>query len=150
HPALGGQDEFFPLATKPTANDFFTLPRGFGRGRDRINIGGVNEGDAAVRGLVENGGGGALIALVAEGHCAQADFRDLQSGPSHAAVVHEVPRGGKESSGSESDTAGRLRLRRRQPITAKVVPQATPNSNGAQSRRKVIAPASRKKPKPSA
>ena len=77
HAALGGQDEFFPFPTKPTANDFFTLPRGFGRGRDRINIGSINEGDAPVGGLIENGGRGALVTLVAEGHGAQADFRDL-------------------------------------------------------------------------
>ena len=85
--AFGGEhDAVARLGLEPAPDDF--LGGSDGVCADGVDIGGVDEVDAAV------GGGGhdalrlRLFGLEAEGHGAEADFGDAEAGASHASVVH--------------------------------------------------------------
>jgi hypothetical protein len=71
---LGRQHEPVALAGKPLADDLLGTARGLRCRRHRVGIGGVEKDDAALGGPVEDGKRGRLIALVPEGHRAEADF----------------------------------------------------------------------------
>ena len=72
---LGGNDDLFPrLPLEPAADDAFRGAAGFGAGRHRIHLGGVEEIDAVRQRVIELGVGIGFVGLLAEGHRAQADF----------------------------------------------------------------------------
>ena len=71
----------------------------------RVDVRGVEEGDAARRRAIEDGAGGGLVALQAEGHGAEAEAGDGEPGAAEADVAHAV-RVPKGSAGSKQGTAG--------------------------------------------
>ena len=83
--ALGGEHDLVAgLALHPVADEFLG---GADVGRaDRVDIGGVDEVDAAVEGGGHDVVRFGFFGLEAEGHGAKADFGDAESGASHAAV----------------------------------------------------------------
>jgi hypothetical protein len=73
---------------QPAPEDLLGPPHGVEAAAHRIDVGGVEEGDPARGGAVEDGHRGGLVALQAEGHGAEADPRDLQSRAAEANVAH--------------------------------------------------------------
>src|SRR5207237_708811 len=55
---------------------------------DGVDVGRVEEGDAAGRGPIENRDGGRLVALQAEGHGSQTELRDPQPRAAETNVPH--------------------------------------------------------------
>src|SRR5262249_12805554 len=64
--ALGGEDELLALPLQPGAEDLLGAAGGLRRRRHRVGVGGVEEENPRGGGLVEDGKGGGLIALVPE------------------------------------------------------------------------------------
>jgi len=78
---LGGQHQAFACARtagEPVAEDALGGAVGLGTCGHRIHLGRVDEVDAAFERAVEDGKGGGLVDLFAEGHGAQADRGDVQ------------------------------------------------------------------------
>ena len=78
---LGGQHELAARAGvlgEPVADDGFGGAEGFLARRHRVHLGRVDEVDAALQRAIEDGVGGGLVDLLAEGHGAEADRRDVQ------------------------------------------------------------------------
>src|SRR5262249_25004035 len=87
-PAFRRQDEAIALALQPLVDNIFRPARRLGGGGNGIDVGGVDELDSVVRCFVENGKRGLLVALIAKGHCANADLRYFQSRSAHASSLH--------------------------------------------------------------
>ena len=58
---------------------------------ERVRVGGVEEGDALVGRVVEDGEAAGLVDLQAEGHRAEADAGDLEAGATETNVLHGCP-----------------------------------------------------------
>src|SRR5262245_41725315 len=65
-------------------------PWGLGLGRDRIDLGGIEDVDAAVEGIVHLGVAFGLAVLLAESHGAEAKPRNLDAGAAKRAVIHTI------------------------------------------------------------
>ena len=84
------------LAREPAADDLLGAARGGEVAAERIDVGGVEERDARVGGVVEDRARRVLVDLQAEGHRAEADARHLEAGAAEPYVLHVrdvAPRG---------------------------------------------------------
>jgi hypothetical protein len=88
--ALGGHDELVAAAGQPAAQDLLGASDRLRGAAERIDVGGVEEGDAALGRVVENGARRRLVALQPEGHRAQAQARDRQPGAAEPDVAHPL------------------------------------------------------------
>ena len=88
--ALRREDQAVAVAAlaHPATDDLLGAADGLERAAERIDVGGVEEVDAALDGAVEDGERRLLVALIAEGHRAEAERRDLQAGAAERAGVH--------------------------------------------------------------
>ena len=75
-------------ARAATADDLLGAADGREVAAERIHVGGVEEGDATLRGPVEDRDRRLLVALETEGHRAEAEARDLQAGTAELHVSH--------------------------------------------------------------
>src|SRR5262249_22581700 len=75
-----------PRRQRPT--DFLGAPDRLGGAAQRINVGGIEEGDAARRGTVEDGKRRGLVTLEPEGHGAETETRDRKAGTAELDVAH--------------------------------------------------------------
>jgi hypothetical protein len=84
---LGGDDYPVALAARlqPRAEEALGIALRLGARRDGIDLGGVDEIDAAPERAVELGVALGLGVLLAPGHAAQRDRRDFQIGPAQPA-----------------------------------------------------------------
>lgn len=86
---LGGQHD--PVAPtprlEPAADDPFGRPLRFGARRDRITLGGVDQGDAEIDGAVQLGVALGLGVLFAPDHGAKRDGRHGDPGAAEGAMV---------------------------------------------------------------
>ena len=81
---LGDEDDLLPAAAalgEPLADDLLA-------GAAAIHVGGVEEGDALLNGLVHDAKAFLLVAQSAKGHGAQADAADVQTGLTNLVVNH--------------------------------------------------------------
>ena len=81
---LGDEDDLLPAAAalgEPLADDLLA-------GAAAIDIGGVEEGNALLNGLVHDAEAFLLVAQSAKGHGAQADAADVQTGLTNLVVDH--------------------------------------------------------------
>jgi len=88
--ALGGHDELVAAALEPAPHDLLGATRGLEAAAHRVDVGGVEERDAARRGAIEDRAGRRLVALQAEGHGAETEARDGEAGAAEADVAHAV------------------------------------------------------------
>jgi len=86
--ALGGHHDVVAAALEPAAEDLLGAAHRLEAPAQRVDVGGVEEGDPARRRAVEDGAGRRLVALQAEGHGAEAEARDGQAGAAEARVAH--------------------------------------------------------------
>ena len=86
--ALGRDDEAVALALQPAADDLLGAARGVEVAAQRIGVGGVEEVDAALGGVVQDRDRCRLVALQAERHRAEAEPRDLQAGTAKTRMFH--------------------------------------------------------------
>ena len=86
--ALGGDDELVALALQPVADDLLGAARRVVAAAQRIDVGGVEEVDAAGRRGIEDGVALRHVALQAERHRAEAQPGDAQAGAAEFGVVH--------------------------------------------------------------
>ena len=92
---LGGDDDVVALAAllQPCADIVFGETHGFRTGRGhRIKFGGIEEVDAPADGIIHLLMRFRLAVLRAPGHCAQADFRNLDAGAAECVVFHGASR----------------------------------------------------------
>jgi hypothetical protein len=91
---LEGLDRVARPLREPLAEDLLAAPDVLGVRRHRVDLGDVEEVDAAREGLIEDGQALAHVGHVAEGHRAQAHLRDHQAAAAQATTLHpEPPRG---------------------------------------------------------
>ena len=108
--AFGGKDVFVAPALQPAAHDLFGAPDRRDVAAQRIDVGRVEEIDAAVGGRVEDGVALGLVALQTEGHGAEAEAGNCEAGAAEGRVFH----GGKFSPAARARPAvTSMRLRRR-------------------------------------
>src|SRR5207247_773462 len=88
-PAFGRQYETIALSLQPFADDDLGSPVTLRRGRYRVDVGGVDEGDTSLSGAIEDGERRSLIALMAKGHRAKANLRYFQAGAAESMRFHE-------------------------------------------------------------
>ncbi len=86
--ALGGDDETVPSPLEPPAEDLLGASHGVEAAPQRVDVRGVEEGDPVGAGAIENGDGGRLVALEAEGHRAEAEAGDGEAGTAEMDVAH--------------------------------------------------------------
>src|SRR3970040_263456 len=90
--ALGGDHEVVAAVPEPPAQDLFGAAHGVEGAAQRIDVGGVEEGDPARRGPVEDRDRGRLVALEPERHGTETEARDLEAGAAEADMAHGTPR----------------------------------------------------------
>src|SRR5437016_12673660 len=76
--AFRGDDEVVTPSLEPAPEDLLGAADGAEVAADGVDVGRVEEGDAAGRGPIENRDGGRLVALQAEGHGSRTEIRDPQ------------------------------------------------------------------------
>ena len=76
---------------KPRADDRFGAALRLGLGRHGINLRGVEQGDAAPDRVVQLRMAVGLAVLLAEGHGAETQGRDLHPGAAKLAILHAPP-----------------------------------------------------------
>jgi len=86
--ALSRHYEALAFALQPGADDLLRAAPGLRRGRDRVDIGDVDEVDAQLCGHVHDRERFGLVALAAEDHGAQAEPAHLQPATAHADALH--------------------------------------------------------------
>ena len=79
------------MRLEPVADNRLRGPGGFWIRRQRIDIGGVDEVDARLPGVVQYRERSWLITLVAKSHRTQAYFADPQPGTAHPFDFHVCP-----------------------------------------------------------
>jgi hypothetical protein len=77
---------------EPPAQDLFSAAHGVEGAAQRIDVGGIEEGDPARGGPVEDGDRGRLVALEPERHGAETEAGDLEPGTADADMAHGTPR----------------------------------------------------------
>jgi hypothetical protein len=85
---LGGDDEAGALAAQPAPDDLFGTPDGGQAAPDGVHVRGVEEGDARLRGSVEDRVRGRLVRLQPKGHRSHHDARDGQAGIAEGGRLH--------------------------------------------------------------
>ena len=75
-----------PASQRPTISS--VRPTVSKRAAQRVHVGGVEEGDAAGGGAVEDGDGRGLVALQTEGHRAEAEPGDRKPGAAETDMAH--------------------------------------------------------------
>ena len=78
------------LLGEPVADDGFGGAAGFGARRHGVHLGRVEKIDAALQRAVQDGVGRGLIDLLAKGHGAQADRRDVQVAGAELNFIHGI------------------------------------------------------------
>ena len=79
------------LLRQPFSQDFFGPAGCFQARRHGVDIRGVQKIHAVTGSLVQDSERNLLVALVAEGHGAQADLADLEAGAAQGAMLHRAP-----------------------------------------------------------
>ena len=87
-PALGSQDNVLAPAFQPLADNLFGAARGFDTAAGRIDVRAIKKIHTVLEGRIHNGEALGFFALPPKGHRAQADFRNIQTGPSHSLCFH--------------------------------------------------------------
>src|SRR5216684_3545656 len=87
--ALGRHYEALAFALKPGADDLLRAAPGVWRGRDRVDIGDVDEVDPQLRGRIHDRERLWLVALAAEDHRAQAEPAHLEPATAYTDAVHQ-------------------------------------------------------------
>src|SRR3990172_1550448 len=90
--ALGGDHEVVAAAPEPPAQNLFGAAHGVEGAAQRIDVGGVEEGDPARGRPVEDGDRDRLVALEPERHGTETEARDLEAGAAEADMAHGTPR----------------------------------------------------------
>ena len=88
--ALRRDDVLLALALHPLADDFLRAPGGGEVTAEWVRVGGVEERDALLGRVVEDGEARGLVDLEAECHGAEADAGDLEPGAAETNVLHGV------------------------------------------------------------
>jgi hypothetical protein len=96
--ALRGQNEIVTASLEPASDDLFRSPDGLEVAAHRIDVRGVEEGDAVGGGAIEDRPRARLVALQPEGHGAETKPRDGQPGAAETNVLHH-PSWGRMSPG---------------------------------------------------
>src|SRR5215831_6669570 len=86
--ALGGEHEVAAAAAQPAPQDLLGAAHRLGGAAQRIDVGGVEEADAARRRAIENREGSGLVALQPERHGAETETRDGKAGTAELDVAH--------------------------------------------------------------
>ena len=86
--ALRRDHELVAAALQPAAEDLLGAAGGREVAAERVHVGGVEEGDALLVGVIEDGARAVLVDLESEGHGAEADPRDLEPGAAETNVLH--------------------------------------------------------------
>lgn len=88
--AFGGEDDALAIAGagEPPSENLFGSALCPGRGSEWVDVGGIDEGDAALEGAVQDGERGGLVALEAEGHGAEAEAGNGEACSAEAGVLH--------------------------------------------------------------
>ena len=123
---LGGEDDLVAVLARlhPVADIGLGAPLRLRLGRDRIELGRVEEIDAAIEGEIHLGVAVGLGVLLAPGHGAEADRGNMDVGAAEAALLHGALRkglawawggtpGGKPTINHQSFCAKRLDARLR-------------------------------------
>jgi hypothetical protein len=76
-------------SVQPATEDLLGAPDRLEIAADGVHVGGVEEGDAAGGGAVEDRHRGGLVALQAEGHGAETEPRDRQPRAAETDVSHQ-------------------------------------------------------------
>src|SRR5437016_14156154 len=87
---LGGDHEVGPSALEPPAEDLLSTAHCVETPAEWVDVGGVEKGDPARRRAIEDGHGGSLVALHAEGHRAETQTRDRQTRAAEADEAHDL------------------------------------------------------------
>lgn len=78
------------LGLEPVPDEFLGAAVGLAPGRHRIHLGGVDEIDTVIEGVIELRAGFVKRVLLTEGHGAEADFRDFQAARTQCIELHGV------------------------------------------------------------
>jgi hypothetical protein len=74
---------------EPAADDALGAALGLGLGRNGIKLGGVEEIDAAINGIIHLGVALGLGVLLTIGHGSEADEAHIESCPAKLAILHD-------------------------------------------------------------
>src|SRR3990170_8604814 len=90
--ALGGDHEVVAAAPEPPAQNLFGAARGVEGAAQRIDVGGVEEGDPARGRPVEDGDRDRLVALEPERHGTETEAGELKTRAGGGDMAHGTPR----------------------------------------------------------
>src|SRR5262245_15500700 len=90
HSAFRGQDEVVTLSIQPAPDNLLGLSACFKRNRYGIHIGRIDKSEARLGSLIHNAKGSFFIALPPKRHCAEANFRDLESSTPESFYFHVI------------------------------------------------------------
>src|SRR5205807_990770 len=85
--ALGGEHELVALALEPASEDVLGRAGKVGAAAKRIDVGGVDEGDAALGGPIQDRTRGRFVDLEAESHRPEAQPRNFQTRAAEPCVL---------------------------------------------------------------
>ena len=75
---------------EPAADDLLGAADGGPVAAERIHVGGVEEGDAALGGPIHDRDGSRFVALEPERHRPETDARNLEAGAAESNVLHRT------------------------------------------------------------